>query len=294
MVDVITGAEEESSFGPKVSPRLLPLILGENVHQSFGDGDAVHKQKLKLKYFTRTLFIPHCLKRPSDSKMGPKTGFGACSRVKAMKVLLLMAIYLSGLTFADKSEEEMTESQEIDDEEDDDRHLRLPDVVTPNHYQITLLPILDKDPRLCGHVWITVTVQYPTKAIILNAFQLIPVEVVVQAESVALNNTETKRKVEDTCFFGGDDDDDEDYFSDDNEDEDANHVRNRKKIRNDMVEDLHLDDDEQRLVVILKDVLQVGDVYRVGILYHAEIYDGENIGFFRLENKLNKNDCCEK
>lgn len=192
------------------------------------------------------------------------------------KVLLLIAIYLSGLTFA----EEEADSQEVDDE-DYNKNLRLPQVVSPNHYQLTLLPILDKKPRLCGHVWIKASIQAPTKAVVLNAFQIIPLEIVVVSADSVSNISETRRKVEEACFLGGLD------FDDDNREE-------KKTKMSDLVEDLHLDYDNQHLVIILKDVLPVGHVYWIGIHYHAEIYDNDNIGFFRVENKLNKNDCCEK
>ena len=46
---------------------------------------------------------------------------------------------------------------------------RLPEIVTPVHYRVAVLPIIESNQRLCGHVWIDVVARMTTSIIMLHA-----------------------------------------------------------------------------------------------------------------------------
>lgn len=156
--------------------------------------------------------------------------------------------------------------------------VRLPQIATPNHYHLTILPIFEDNPRICGYVWINVTVIYPTTAIVLNAVNIIPVEVIVSNKTERMNY-DPLTKVEEDCLSMIDEDD-----------------RKTARIRDDddLTKNIHLDEEREQLVIIAKQTLTVGTHYQIGILYKAEVYDTDNVGFFRLDQKVDEKDCCKR
>jgi hypothetical protein len=56
---------------------------------------------------------------------------------------------------------------------------RLPDIISPVHYRLSLLPVLEKDPRLCGYALIDIIAHVPTKTITLSAVELVIHRIVV-------------------------------------------------------------------------------------------------------------------
>ena len=56
---------------------------------------------------------------------------------------------------------------------------RLPDTISPFHYRLSLLPVLEKDPRLCGYALIDIVAHQPTNTITLNAVELVIHRIVV-------------------------------------------------------------------------------------------------------------------
>lgn len=148
---------------------------------------------------------------------------------------------------------------------------RLPESVIPVHYQLTLLPLIEDEPRLCGHVWINVTAQSPTDLIVLHINNLLPSEVVVLEESViSYNNEKLHRDLESLC-------------NSDSEEEDSNEIESRHD--DDWVDALDIDDETEQLLIYLKEEMVVGVSYHIGITYRGEIYDTDNFGFFRVESK---------
>ena len=165
---------------------------------------------------------------------------------------------------------------------DDLSSYRLPNAISPVNYQLTLLPVIEDKPRLCGHVWINVTVETPTNVIILHG-NILPVETVVYADSEPTDDNEVSRSmVEKLCFSGV-------LATLEQLSDDERKTREDK----DFAQSVHLKEDIEQMIIILKEELMVGAHYRIGILYLAEINDGDNIGFFRVQKKNEDiNNCC--
>jgi len=188
-----------------------------------------------------------------------------------MKVLLI-AVYFARLV--------VTKGPHTDQE----NHIpyRLPDAVSPVNYELTLLPVIEDNPRLCGHVWINVTVHSSTNVIVLHG-QILPVETVVYADSEPTDdNVASRSVVEKLCFSGV-------LATLEQFNDDEPNSRDDK----DIAQSVHLNEDTEQLIIILKEELVVGAFYRIGILYLAEINDGDNIGFFRVQKKNeDTGNCC--
>lgn len=161
---------------------------------------------------------------------------------------------------------------------DDEDSFRLPGFVTPTHYDLTLLPILEGNPKLCGYVWINVTAQEDSQFIVLNAAYIVPIEVFVySSESQMTDSLDPYQRVEDVCFSFNEND-----------------ASPQQKHDDDLVQGIHVEDQSEHIVIVLKEPLEVGASYRVGVLYKAEIYDSDNIGFFRVEHRVNGSECCKR
>jgi hypothetical protein len=188
-----------------------------------------------------------------------------------MKVLLI-AVYFARLV--------LTKRPPADG--DDLSSYRLPNAISPVNYQLTLLPVIEDKPRLCGHVWINVTVETPTNVIVLHG-NILPVETVVYADSEPTDDNEVSRSmVEKLCFSGV-------LATLEQLSDDERKTREDK----DFAQSVHLKEDIEQMIIILKEELMVGAHYRIGILYLAEINDGDNIGFFRVQKKNEDiNNCC--
>ncbi len=189
-----------------------------------------------------------------------------------MMKVLLVAVYFAKLV--------VTKSPHTDEESLSP--YRLPDAISPVNYQLTLLPVIEDKPRLCGHVWINVTVHSSTNVIVLHG-QILPVETVVYADSEPTDdNGASISVVEKLCFSGV-------LATLEQLNDDEPKARDDK----DIAQSVHLNEDTEQLIIVLKEELVVGAYYRIGILYLAEINDGDNIGFFRVQKKNEDvSNCC--
>lgn len=157
----------------------------------------------------------------------------------------------------------------------------LPKIVTPNHYQLTLLPILEDSPRLCGHVWIDVTARMETNMIILHATDLAIVKAVVLAlpadnESSTLGYDDERQTVEDLCFTSSV------FYGD---------TSNERNIADNFFQD----GAKELMTITLTEGLKSGGHYRIGILYNGVVFDTGNKGFFRSKYEAgNRIDCCKR
>lgn len=160
--------------------------------------------------------------------------------------------------------------------QEEEESIRLPQLVTPLNYKLTLLPIFEDNPRLCGHVWINVTVLTATDTLVLHALNILPIEIIVYNKSDPMNYNAT-RMVEALCIS-----------LDENEE--------TLKIRedDDLTENIQMDEEREHMYILLKEPLKAGSQYQIGILYRAEVYDSDNTGFFRIEQKVDESDCCKR
>lgn len=127
--------------------------------------------------------------------------------------------------------------------------LRLPASVTPLHYDVTLLPVLETRPRLCGNVWIDVVAHSDHRMVVLNAADIDVANVVMVPLNQA-NETqplERTRQVEQLCF-------------------DALAEEAEEHLDGDIVSQFRLNRDVEWLSIELNEALVVGQHYRIGIL----------------------------
>ncbi|XP_057367851.1 thyrotropin-releasing hormone-degrading ectoenzyme-like [Daphnia carinata] len=157
----------------------------------------------------------------------------------------------------------------------------LPVIVTPIHYRLTLLPVLEDNPRLCGHVWIDVKARAETNLIVLHASDLTIIKAIVLPVSSDASERGNQFKsedglmVENFCFATA-------VYHDTNAD-DSN-----------IALDHHADGQKQLSSILLREVLKKGAYYRIGLLYTGNIYEA-NKGFFRATYEVgNKSDCCKR
>lgn len=161
--------------------------------------------------------------------------------------------------------------------------VQLPEIITPIHYQLTLLPILEDNIRLCGHVWIDVTARMETNLILLHAADLTVVKAVVfplpAGESKQTSSHyQNGQMVEDLCFNSV-------VYHDDS-----------AAPYSDISDVVHHDGQNELLTIILKENMIRDTRYRIGILYNGNVYDkGESKGFFRTQYEAtNHADCCKR
>lgn len=157
----------------------------------------------------------------------------------------------------------------------------LPVIVSPIHYRLTLLPVLQDNPRLCGHVWIDVKARVETNLIVLHASELIIVKAIVLplssevSERAGQFKSEDGLMVENFCFGAA--------------------VYHDSVIDSvNIALDHHVDGQRQLMSIMLKEVLKKGVYYRIGLLYTGNIYDS-NKGFFRATYEVgSQSDCCKR
>ena len=156
---------------------------------------------------------------------------------------------------------------------------RLPNSVYPLNYRLTVLPVisLERDERLCGHVFIDLEVNQPTRSIVLHAANLTILRVVVNEQSSSESDEENAlRSVEALCFSG--------IIQPDNVEEEDN-----------MVESFHLNGTSELLTIQLnEEMLHPEDEYRLAILFTAQVNEQADRGFFRKRYSGNENDCCQR
>lgn len=158
----------------------------------------------------------------------------------------------------------------------------LPFIVKPIHYQLTIVPVLEENARLCGHVWIDVQAELETSMIILHAVDLsVAKSVVLPLKQNQLSSSpdqlESKQMVEDLCFNS--------IVYQDNSDS-----------HQDLSDIVHHDGQKEMLTIILKENLIKGAKYRIGLLYKGNIYDkATSQGFFKSQYEIdNHEDCCKR
>lgn len=188
--------------------------------------------------------------------------------VKNYRLVLLRPIYLTALML-----QVLVSSTE--------NLVQLPMIVSPIHYRLTLLPILEDNPRLCGHVWIDVKARTETNMIVLHSSELKILKAIVlplsseMSERATQYQTEDDVAVENLCFSSA--------VYDDSVIESSN-----------IALDHHSDGQKQFLTIVLREALKRGAYYRIGILYTGNIYE-DNKGFFRAKYEAGSQaDCCKR
>jgi len=131
--------------------------------------------------------------------------------------------------------------------------LRLPTLMTPLHYDVTLLPVLETRPRLCGHVWIDVVAHTDLRMVILNAADMDVVNVVMAPLDYANDTRQLDRtqRVEQLCF---------DAFQEESDVTETGH------LDGDIVTQFWLNKDVEWLSFETNRNLIVGQRYRIGTL----------------------------
>jgi aminopeptidase N len=159
--------------------------------------------------------------------------------------------------------------------------VQLPIIVSPIHYRLTLLPILEDNPRLCGHVWIDVKARSETNILVLHSSELKILKTIVLPLSSETNERATQYPseddvaVENLCFSSA-------VYHDS--------VMDHSNI----ALDHHLDGQKQFLSIVLSEALKKGAYYRIGLLYTGNIYE-DNTGFFRAKYEVGgESDCCKR
>lgn len=157
--------------------------------------------------------------------------------------------------------------------------VQLPHIVTPISYQLTILPVLENNPRLCGHVWIDIVAHLETGMIILHAADLTVIKAVV-VPSLARNDPAlnvSQRMTEDLCFNSVV------YFD-------------MTTAFDDISDAVAQDGQKELMTIILRKNLIRDRRYRIGILYTGSVYDkGVSKGFFRTQYEPNtETDCCKR
>ena len=159
--------------------------------------------------------------------------------------------------------------------------VQLPTIVSPTHYRLTLLPILDNTPRLCGHVWIDVTARMETSMMIFHAaadmtvMKTIVMPLTPTTSELKLEY-EDGQMVEDLCFNAV-------VFQDS--------VANYHNIAS----AFYQDGQKELFTVTLRENMKRGARYRVGLLYTGSVYDKGSYGFFRVQYEASSYaDCCKR
>lgn len=153
------------------------------------------------------------------------------------------------------------------------RIARLPEAVVPLRYEVTLLPVIEENARLCGHVSIELAVKKPTYEVVLHAFNLKILRIVLRKMQNDSIQTTVTDPVEDTCFVSGINE--ENLFSPD---------------QNDLVDSFFLDDQSEQMIVKSKEMLDPDMSYSLGILYLGNIQEDDNRGFFRIKYSRDEDD----
>lgn len=154
-----------------------------------------------------------------------------------------------------------------------------PPHVVPIHYDLAILPILARNPRLCGHVYIDIEARILTNVVILNGRDLEILEVTF--EPINSNNTELKgaevrlSRIEEVCF-----DQLEAPTS-------TNLIKSDPSIR--MIRE---DIDKEMWNFFLDKSMVPGEKYRMGLLYRGKVFERSE-GFYRAKY-TDPGSCCEK
>ena len=136
----------------------------------------------------------------------------------------------------------------MEDEEDG----RLPAIIRPSSYRITLFPVLEQNERLCGHVWIDLTVVKAANFVLLNAVDLNILEAVIESgDSPPEEDPEDQKLVEDLCRSGL-------YESQVGE-----------HMKRTVIESVHVDAENQQVALLMPSnvTLKPGTRHRLGLTY---------------------------
>ena len=154
-----------------------------------------------------------------------------------------------------------------------------PPLVVPIHYDLALLPILARNPRLCGHVYIDIEAQNLTNVVILNGRDLEILE--VSFEPLNINNTELKgaeerlSRIEEVCF------------------DQLEAPTSQNSIKSDpSIQIIRQDVEKEMWNFILHKSMVPGEKYRMGLLYRGKVFERSE-GFYRAKY-TDPGSCCEK
>ena len=155
---------------------------------------------------------------------------------------------------------------------------RIAAIIQPQHYDLVLLPILGKNPRLCGHIFIDFEAKKTTNLFALHGIDFNVLEASVKPEKIisltgsnGKRNTSRYDKVEDACFSG----------------------LTRNFTGSESVILIHdQQTTRQELHFVLKESLVHGRRYRLSLLYTATVYDTSQ-GFF-MSSYTKQDTCCQR
>lgn len=160
------------------------------------------------------------------------------------------------------------------------QRLEQPPLVIPIHYDIALLPILARNPRLCGHVYIDIEARNSTNVVILNGRDLEILEVTFESlnegNKALMGAEERMSRVEEVCF----------------DQLEAPPLQNTIKRDPSSIRLIRQDVDKEMWNFFLREFVVPGNKYRIGLLYRGNINE-KSKGFFRAKYN-DPGSCCEK
>lgn len=150
--------------------------------------------------------------------------------------------------------------------------------IQPFHYDVVLLPILERHPRLCGHVFIDAVALQSINIINIHAAgmnvldaSLRPLDADTDADAGELMSRAARHQVQEACFSG---------------------LEPKFVINSTGVQLFSVDEKTHRLWLIFDEPLRKGRRYRIGVSYSASV--GDDIrGFFR-KSYVPDGECCPR
>ena len=164
--------------------------------------------------------------------------------------------------------------------------VQLAEIISPIHYRVTLLPILERDPRLCGHVWVDFVAQMSTTMMVLHASDLSVMRVVTfpLVTNQSIYQEDDQQMVEDLCFA-----------AQAASSRDSNEVEDGHRKNGDLTDVFFQDNQQELMTVLLKEPMERGTKYRIGILYTGQVQES-TVGLFRTQYSSDAIDgnCCKR
>jgi hypothetical protein len=168
----------------------------------------------------------------------------------------------------------------------DENIVQLPEIISPIHYRVTLLPILERDARLCGHVWVDFVAQMSTTMLVLHASDLSVMKVLAfpLVTNQSTYQEDDQQMVEDLCFTALP-----------ASTRDSNEVEDGHQKKGDLTDVFFQDNQKELMTVLLKEPMERGMKYRLGILYTGQVQDS-TLGLFRTQYSSDAIDgnCCKR
>lgn len=156
---------------------------------------------------------------------------------------------------------------------------RIAATIQPIHYDLVLLPILGKNPRLCGHIFIDFEAKITTNLIQIHGLDLKIIDASVRPEEVirgtagnnGKRNNSRYQKVEDVCFSS----------------------LTKEFTSSESVVLMHDEQaTRQELHFVLKESVIRGRRYRFSLLYTAKVQETSQ-GFF-ISVYTKQDTCCQR